>query len=486
MKRIILIASLAILCNSIYTSTITAAEITSLKEVQVKKISLRYDTLLMIPGTRHEIGLVVFTSDNHIYRTTGFLDGRLRWKNFEVEADGATFSLGKISITRSDSAFYKSGIPVRFYSVYEPDKVFTDTIRMDYMTEIKLFPTNKFRAIPGDDVEFGMEIFYQNGIRQTYKSLSKIDHFEDDFDVKVRSSRFKKSEFYIFDDPAEIVNHKSGVMVQSKWNPQIYDILEVLLDYRAQYRYSGSGMWGMNGFWGSSGSSGGMGEHGRPGQDGEPGKPGDYGHDLDVYVDAYQDTILHTTLIKVNIFDVNTRKSKRFMINPDGGSLYVSARGGDGGNGGDGGRGGNGGTGRVGATYTEEVKEIIVVKDTSGRAIQKEITKTVTRQRPGEEGGRGGEGGWGGPGGPGGNGGYVIVYFTPTSEPYLKYLDIDTRGGDGGRGGIGGAGGEGGAGGSGNPYGRKGRDGRNGVNAPYGYQGISGPVDYRGIDNIPW
>jgi hypothetical protein len=483
MKRIMLIAIL----SSIFSlPSAIGAEVTSLKDVQVKKISLRYDTLLMIPGSKHEIGLVVFTSENHIYRTRGFLDGKLRWGNFELEAEGATFSMGKINITRTDSAFYKSGIPVRFYSVYEPEKVFTDTIRMDYMTGIRLFPTNKFKAIPGASVEFGMDIFYQNGSSQTYKSVSKIDHFEDDFEVKLRSSRYKRSEFFIYDDPAEIQNHKSGVMVQSKRNPEIYDVLEVLLDYRSLFRFDGSGMWGMNGFWGSSGSSGNTGEHGRPGQDGEPGKPGNSGHDMDVYVDAFTDTILHTTLIRVNVFDLVTRKNKRFLVNPDGGSFYLTACGGDGGNGGDGGRGGNGGAGRTGAVYTEEIKEIVIIKDTAGHAIQKEVVKTVTRQRPGEEGGHGGEGGWGGPGGSGGNGGYVVVFYTPSSEAYLKYFDIDTRGGNGGRGGIGGAGGEGGTGGNGNPNGRKGRDGRNGASAPYGYQGISGPVDYRETDVIPW
>jgi hypothetical protein len=475
-----------ILLTGLSTPQAKSETVRSLKELQVKKISLRTDTTLKLPGTKHEVGLVVFTTDDRIHRTTGLTDGKLRWNNFAFEAEGATFSNGKVSISRVDSIFEKSGIPVKFYSVYEPEKVFFDTIKMDYIAGIELFPTKKFQKIPGETVDFGMVLLYQNGTTELFKSITKIDYFKDDFSVTPIGSGFRRSEFRINDNPLEIPEHSAGIRIQSKRNPEVYDKLIVTLDYKGKYLLNSNGSWGFNGTWGSSGSSGSTGEHGRNGQDGEPGHPGEHGHDLDVYVDAYFDTIINTTLIRVSAFDIPTQKNKYYLINPEGGSLHLLARGGDGGNGGDGGSGGAGGAGRNGETYTEEIKEIVITKDTAGREIKKEYTRIINRQRPGEEGGRGGDGGWGGPGAPGGNGGYVVVYHTPAAQPYLNLISIDVNGGSGGRGGTGAIGGSGGNGGSGNPSGRKGRNGRNGYNGPFGYEGNRGSIQYSLTDKILW
>jgi hypothetical protein len=475
-----------IISGLFFIPAIYSAEVRSLKDLKISKISLRTENVLKIPGSTIEIGLVAFTEDNHISRTTGFLDGKLPWKNFEVQVDGAKFRSGKITIPKADSLYEKGYLTLSFYSVYDPEKVFKDTIRLDYMTGISLFPTNKYRSNPGEDIEFGMDVIYQNGIRENYKSLTKYDDFEEEFNVKVRSGKFKKNEIIVEDDPALITGHKTGIWVQSRRYPAVSDVFEVVLDYNGKYSMSGNGMWGTSGFSGSSGSSGGVGEHGRHGQDGEPGYHGDYGHDLDVFVHAYQDTILNSPMVKVLVVDLTVNKEKRYLLNPNGASLYISAQGGDGGSGGSGGSGGNGGQGKTGEFYTEEVKEIVISKDTAGREIKKEVVKTITKQRPGGDGGHGGEGGWGGPGGNGGHGGSVILSYTEGSEPYLKLITINASGGDGGRGGSGGSGGTGGSGGQGSSSGRKGKDGRSGAWGPYGYQGMNGPVDYRTTDYIPW
>ncbi|MDD3078329.1 MAG: hypothetical protein PHH37_04375 [Paludibacter sp.] len=467
-------------------TNIFAKEISSLKNQKIEKISLRIDDKLWIQGTKHEIGLVAFTTEGDISRTKGMLKGKLSWKNFKTETDGIEIRNGKISITKTNSSEYKSYIPVSFYSVYEPEKVFRDTIRLNYETEIKLFPINKITYSPGAIVKFGINIHYNNGEIKTYKNIRKVDQLLENYNIFVRSAQFRKSEFIVNEDPIDINGHRSGIMFELKRDSNIFDILEIELDYKEHYNYYANGRSGMFGFSGSSGSSGSTEQHGQAGQDGEAGEHGGNGDDLDIYVDAYEDSILGQTMVRTYIGNLRNNQAKRYLINPLGGNISVLTTGGSGGNGGDGGRGGDGGNGKNGDYYTEEIKEVIITKDTAGREIKTEEIRTITRQKPGDDGGRGGDGGWGAPGGNGGNGGYIIVYYTPAAKQYLNLLDINTTGGHGGFGGDGNSGGNGGKGGNGSPNGRTGRHGRNGAEGPSGYSGINGPVEYKPIDEIPW
>lgn len=477
---------LLIIALSVFLINAPSRTIRSLKEIKVSKIGWRVDSTLKLPDSKHEIGLVVFTEDNHIHRTTGMLKGKLRWDNFVVDAQGATIKNGKLTIQRTLPEEYPAFIPLSFYSVYEPEKVFHDTIRMNYETAIELFPLNAFRKIPGAVVKFGMDITYDNGEHQTYNDIRRIDNLEKDFHLLTRGATFKKSEFKISEDIFDIPQHKAGIVIESLRDPDIYGMLEVLLDYKGNYRMSANGLMGSGGFWGSSGSSGGTGQHGQHGQDGDPGRYGENGSNLDVFVDAYYDSILSQPLVKVYIGNPDSKKASHYLINPNGGNIYISAQGGDGGSGGDGGNGGNGGKGAIGETYQVEIKDIVISKDTAGREIRKEVIRHETRQRRGGDGGSGGDGGWGGPGGPGGNGGYIIVSYTQAAQPYLSLLSINTHGGRGGNGGDGGSAGSGGEGGTGNPNGRSGRNGRYGADGPDGYPGNNGPIEYKVVREIPW
>ena len=147
--------------------------IRSLKEIDVKKISLRTDNNgLLLQGTKTEIGLITFTADNHIYATQGKLKGKLRWKNFKVEAEGATFSNGKLNIQHQPFYKYKSTIPVKFWSVYQPQKIFYDTIRLNYEKQIDLFPTASgccHSCIAGT-----VEVYLS--VRQEYLSVSTFEN----------------------------------------------------------------------------------------------------------------------------------------------------------------------------------------------------------------------------------------------------------------------------------------------------------------------
>jgi hypothetical protein len=132
-----------------------------------------------------------------------------------------------------------------------------------------------------------------------------------------------------------------------------------------------------------------------------------------------------------------------YLIDPNGGSLTVTAHGGGGGRGGDGGPGGDGGDGSEGAP--------------DGRA---------------GDGGHGGNGGHGAPGGPGGA---IVVHADPRVLGLDRSLVFSTRGGAGGRAGRAGRGGTGGSGSSGSDgvTGYPGRPGPDGEPATM----VVGPVD---------
>lgn len=463
-------------------------KIRSLKEVDVKKISFRCDTTLLIQGSSHKTGLVVFTQDGKILRTTGSLKGTLRWKNFIIEVENARFFNGELTISRTDNDNYSAYIPLKISSKFQPEKIFRDTVWLNYEEAINIFTTNSFKRIPGEKIKFGMSITYNNNQTLTYRYASSLKRILPLYDVMIKGIRYEKGDcdFTISNNLFDYPDHHPGILIQHSRNNDVYDILEIEMDYIDRFYFRGTGMSGMWGFSGSSGSSGSTGQNGGYGQDGEYGEHGSHGHDIDVYTDIYFDSILQKPLIKVYTEDLTVNKYQHYLVNPSGGSIVIDASGGSGGNGGNGGSGGNGGNGQNGDYYTVEVKEIIIRKDTAGREIREEIIRHIQKQHPGGNGGNGGNGGYGGPGGSGGNGGYVMLYYTPAMKNYLQYINIDVRGGSGGFGGSGGSGGNGGKGGNGNPPGRCGSNGQSGASGPWGNSGFSGKIEYRQVDEIPW
>lgn len=463
-------------------------KVRNLKEYNVARIALRHDTLLLIQGSSHKTGLVVFSNDDKIFRTTGFLKGTLRWNNFIVNVKNARFSNGELTISKTDDQNYAPFIPIEISSKYQPEKIFYDTLWLNYEQGLKLFPTNDFKRVPGAKVKFGMQVTYDNDETILYRYSSQLKKVLPSYEVLIKGVLYDigDCDFTISRNIFDFPDHHPGILVQNSRNKDVYNMLEIEMDYRDRFSFRGtgsSGMWGSSGFSGSSGSTG---QSGSPGQDGEHGQYGDYGHDIDVYADIYFDSILQKPLIKVYTEDLSVNRYEHFLINPDGGTITVDASGGDGGHGGSGGSGGNGGSGYNGEFYYEYIKEIVIRKDTAGKEIREEITRCIQKQRPGGNGGSGGPGGYGGAGGTGGNGGYVMLYYTPAMKNYLQLINIDVRGGSGGFGGNGGSGGSGGRGGSGNPNGRSGSSGQNGMDGPWGYSGYTGRIEYKQIESIPW
>ncbi|HJN74164.1 MAG TPA: hypothetical protein QGF58_09555 [Myxococcota bacterium] len=175
---------------------------------------------------------------------------------------------------------------------------------------------------------------------------------------------------------------------------------------------------------GQDGTAGGSGRNGEHGNDGGAG-----GH-ARVFVYAHEDLVQVKVEGEVLVDGEWRSKTRRYLLDPEGGTLRIDVRGGGGGHGEDGQDGGNGGLGGEG--------------DPMGRH------------------GSGGHGGHGGDGGDGGPGGDAVLFVDPGVTSYLDKLVVDHGGGPGGEGGRSGQGGAGDVPGQTGAGGRRGRDGEPG------------------------
>ncbi|MDO9152166.1 MAG: hypothetical protein Q7U47_00370 [Paludibacter sp.] len=461
-------------------------KISTLKDLNPAKISLRCDTSLLLPGTLHTIGFVVFTEEGKILHTRGLLKGSLRWNNFIVEVENAKFLQGFLSISKTNTEETLRFIPFKISTKYQLEKVFYDTLWLNYEREIIIFPISSFKRIPGAKVKFGLQVIYDNDQDILYETTSAVRKVLKSYEVLVKGGKHDDGAFIISSDVFDHPDHTPGFLVQLKKDTTIHDIFDIQLDYKERYNYNGSGSSGMFGSSGFSGSSGSTGNHGQAGQDGEHGSNGAWGNEINVFTDVYFDSILNQPLIRVVVDNLTRRKLQYYLLNPNGGSFTIHASGGNGGSGGNAGNGGNGGKGYEGEYFTEYIKETIIKKDTAGKEYKVEITKQIQRQGRGGDGGFGGPGGYGGIGGEGGEGGYITIYYTIAAKKYLNLIKTYVGGGSGGWGGTGGSGGRGGSGGDGNPKGRQGGNEQDGLNGARGYDGNNGKLDMRAIEKVPW
>lgn len=259
--------------------------------------------------------------------------------------------------------------------------------------------------------------------------------------------------FTLYADPRRSLNGPMELRVELADRPEVAQTLSVVPRYDCAFTADFSGFQGAWGVGGASdgrdgrdgdeaerrddGSWAGAGQDGRSGTDGSPGATGGQGGpggQARVFVQRVE--VGEQTLVQVLIEgevlrdDAWQARTRRFLIDPDGGSLTVDVRGGAGGRGEEGGQGGEGGDGGDG--------------DPPGGI------------GAGADGGRGGDGGDGGPGG------NAEFYVDPMDVDLLDLFLVEHGGGQGGEAGQGGPGGTGNPGGSPGTPGRTGRAGRDG------------------------
>jgi hypothetical protein len=451
---------------------------------------------LRLPGENIQIGVMAYYKKGKVRKTTGMLGGSVFWWRYKVEVTGGNYNSGKVTVNERLIPSKGKFISISAYPRKHPELVQNLLLPLNYETGIEFRPVNTFDKSPGSKVKGEITARFDNGMVRVYKDL-KSREASDGYEFLTSGGSWDRGQFTIEPDFEKIVDHQSNLMVHSLRNQMVSDTFFVSLDYKHDYTLRFSGMSGSNGFSGRDGSYGSAGSHGEGGYPGQDGEVGDDGPDIGVWTDLYRDSLLGYDLLYVFAQNFRTNEEFRYLINPEGGSLTVHSRGGNGGFGGQGGDGGAGGNGRDGEKWVEKHKEKkIVQKPVTKKVIKKEKRKTINpegkeveteveveveetvmenveveveveveKQGPGENGGHGGWGGPGGLGGPGGYGGNIDLYFTSDAIPWKNLIIARSAGGSGGLHGSGGHGGPGGSGGQGRPEGRNGLPGRDGPSA---------------------
>ena len=218
----------------------------------------------------------------------------------------------------------------------------------------------------------------------------------------------KKGVISLRHDPRPTQGQLPHVTVTIPSHPGLHADLDVPLryDYAFSANFSGaSGTSGLNGtdgqdgLGGNSGSSdpnnpspGGDGGNGTDGSNGQDGSPG--GDAPAVQIDMTVADGAHPLL---QILVQAGTHQRYYLVDPNGGSLSVSADGGAGGSGGRGGRGGRGGLGGVG-------------------------TPSGSNGRDGSDGRAGFDGSQG-------KGGRITVTYDPSAQAYLDVIHLSSRNG---------------------------------------------------------
>jgi hypothetical protein len=283
------------------------------------------------------------------------------------------------------------------------------------LVELKIIPEENHLAYPGATLKIEVEGKNKKGKIKETANLIKNNLSWNSLEVNVDGGTFDKGTIVINRDFYLKKLARVTIVVSDKKNPDVKDSYSFELNTKTSQNADFSGSPGESGDKGDSGDSAESGTAGS-GAYGENGKNGENGENLDVFITS--DSIAGEKILKILIKNKETLKESAFMVNTNGGSIFIDASGGKGGDGGRGGRGGSGG-----------------------------------------DDANGGDGGTGGMGGSGGFGGVVNVTYDSTVIAFMHLITINVNGGEGGNGGRGGKRGKGDSNGS---TGNSGSDGSSG------------------------
>src|SRR5882724_2426473 len=348
---------------------------------------IRYDhSALRIPGSAFAIGLVIPAVGRNAADTIGYPGGKDGWDKYRVMVDSGSFSGGMIRLDRSNLYKKHDSVTVTVFARKwllggKGKWLATRRIPYNYEDSIAVLTSGNTGKSPGDHVQFGVRTIYDNRqfADQWFPAKKKN---RDDFSFTFEGGHLSRSkgDLKIDTDPAHFVNHRVRLVARLARNTAIGDTLQFLLDYTAQYQCLI--------------------------------RSATQGHDLDVAADAYYDSLIHTTLLKIDVLDSTGKKTYHYLVNTNGGTLSISSKGADGPDGRNGIDGLPGTPGSAGAISVD-----VHTTTAADGSIQ---TTTTTTQGPGGDGVNGGNGEDGVDGGNGSDGGNIVVHYTKAAAPFLK------------------------------------------------------------------
>jgi hypothetical protein len=219
----------------------------------------------------------------------------------------------------------------------------------------------------------------------------------------------KKGIVSLAHDPRLSEGKTGHVTVTAQSQPGLHADLDIPLRYNVAFAANFSGVRGADGMNGSDGtdgmsgsdgsidannpSPGGNGTNGSDGSDGQDGSPGGDAPDVQIWLALRPGS---SPLLQAGVLAAG-HKERFYLVDPQGGTLTVTADGGAGGSGGKGGRGGRGGSGGIGI--------------------------------PSGSNGMDGHDGRNGFDGSMGRGGHITVTYDPQVKPYLSMLRLSNQGG---------------------------------------------------------
>lgn len=361
---------------------------------EIKSIRVIADTsgYWFIDG-KISMGCIAYYGGGKERRTTGYLNGNLRWNNLEISCEVGTFDKGVLTIDIEKAK--KNGGVVNIAAVVRGDQNIQHQLKLTIPTirKIDVLLPDGYKPKPGTRFWPDIVCQYSNGryLRTNPwkypKTLSPDSLFIYQEDKLIETG--------LIQIPENLILAGGKVTISAVWrsNRKIHDVEVFAIHFDIINHIEFSATEGLDG---NSGNPGGNDQNGYPGETG-----GNGGDAERVTIFMFQETDVADSVIQIYCY--YNKKKYEFHLKAGIGKIEIVARGGNGGNGGDGGRGGDA---------------------TSG------------------SGGYGGYGGNGGDGGMGGKGAEIVIYCDAESEKYLPSILIDNRGGIGGEPGSGGKGGE--------------------------------------------
>lgn len=436
-----------------------------LNPAKIASISFDYDVeRSYVLGSQIDIGIIALTLKDKEYKTKGYSEGTMIWKEYDVKVEGGKFAEGIIYVSTDQDSVPNNIVKISYNHVANDSVVMKEEIKLTFITGIEI-SYNKAEGFGLSSTKsIGIIAKMDNG--KEMKTVGMLDGKEtfDLYDIEVVGGAYGNGKITAPGKFSEVINHGLLVKVSPKSNAEIKAEQFVKLDYKNHYyaRFGGSsGSSGHSGSDGQPGSGGtyisGAGNKGTDGTDGRDGSNGMNGTDgrngthVDVFVKAVPNAKIGITFMMVQVR--TNRNTYSYQYNADGGGITIYSTGGDGGSGGSGGRGGTGGSGGQG----------------NGGSM-------AENGGYGGTGGDGGKGGDGGDGGRGGTGGTITLHVDPSAKGFISTIKLSNSGGSGGSAGSAGYAGSAGSGGTAYYDGKKGQSGQSGNDGQRGQDGQYGPA----------